>query len=92
MRDPMTQRPHDATVLLEHAAFLRGLARSLVFDVDAADDVEQETWRAALEHPPRDLRSPRGWLATIARNVVRARLRSDWFVTPARLELQPRRR
>ncbi|MBK6942877.1 MAG: sigma-70 family RNA polymerase sigma factor [Planctomycetes bacterium] len=73
----MTQRPHDATVLLEHAAFLRGLARSLVFDVDAADDVEQETWRAALEHPPRDLRSPRGWLATIARNVVRARLRSD---------------
>lgn len=77
MTDPMSHRAHDASLLLEHAAFLRGLARSLVFDADAANEVEQETWRAALEHPPRDLHSPRGWLTTIARNIVRAKLRSD---------------
>ncbi|MBL8766339.1 MAG: sigma-70 family RNA polymerase sigma factor [Planctomycetes bacterium] len=67
----------DATALLAHAQFLRGLARSLVFDADAAADLEQDTWRTALAHPPRDHASPRGWLATVARNLVRAKARAD---------------
>jgi RNA polymerase sigma-70 factor (ECF subfamily) len=75
--DPMNPSLHDASALLAHAQFLRGLARSLVFDPDAAGDLEQDTWRTALEHPPRDHASPRGWLATVARNLVRAKARAD---------------
>ena len=39
--------------LLEHAAFVRRLARVLVLDDARAEDVLQQTWLNALEHPPR---------------------------------------
>jgi len=42
-----------------------------VRDADAAQDLEQETWLAALERPPRTAESPRGWLATVVRNAAR---------------------
>ncbi len=63
--------------LLEHADWVRGLARTLVRDPDRADDVVQETWLSALESPPRDATNPRGWLGAIVRNAVRQRARSD---------------
>jgi RNA polymerase sigma factor (sigma-70 family) len=70
-------RNHD--VLLQHAGFVRALARAVVFDADLARDVEQETWLTALQHAPRDLRSPRAWLAAIVRRMAqRAGRRLDF--------------
>jgi RNA polymerase sigma-70 factor (ECF subfamily) len=57
--------------LLAHRQWVRALARRLAADESSADDLEQETWLAAVEHPPRDARSPRGWLGTVLRNVHR---------------------
>ena len=42
---PMTE----PETLLQHAAFLRGLAQGLLGDADRAGDVVQQTWLAALE-------------------------------------------
>lgn len=38
--------------LLAHAGALRALARRILRDADAAEDVVQDTWMAALERPP----------------------------------------
>jgi RNA polymerase sigma-70 factor (ECF subfamily) len=57
--------------LLAHRAWVRALARRLVTDENDADDVEQETWRMAVERPPRHDSSLRGWLAAVARNAAR---------------------
>src|SRR5262245_13744230 len=51
--------------LLAERKWVRRLARSLVADENAADDLEQETWLAAVENPPRHAGSVRGWLATV---------------------------
>ncbi|HUR27013.1 MAG TPA: sigma factor, partial [Planctomycetota bacterium] len=73
----MPTRPATIDDLLVHADWLRALARRLVQDADRASDVEQETWLAALEHPPRDASAPRKWLAQVLRNVVHEKRRSD---------------
>ncbi len=67
----------DETTLLEHHDFLRRLARGLVLDDAAADDLAQETWLQALRVPPRHGDAPRSWLATIARNLARNARRGD---------------
>jgi RNA polymerase sigma-70 factor (ECF subfamily) len=68
-------RPADAELpfetLLEHAPFLRRLARALVRDEEAARDLVQDTWLAALRRPPRDGERARGWLARLAANRAR---------------------
>lgn len=51
------------------------MATLLARDADVAADIEQETWRIALESPPADLRAPGNWLRQVARNVFRQRLR-----------------
>lgn len=63
--------------LLAHRQWVRSLARRLAADEARADDLEQETWLAAVEHPPRDPRSIRGWLGTVVRNLHRNSLRGD---------------
>jgi len=66
--------PHPSApveTLLEHANWLRRLARSLVGDAQRAEDLSQETWLRALENPPDGDRPLRGWLATVMRNVLR---------------------
>jgi RNA polymerase sigma factor (sigma-70 family) len=63
--------------LLAHAPWVRRLARALVHDDETAQDVAQQTWLAALTHPPRRDDPIRGWLRTIARNVVRKFGRDD---------------
>src|SRR5689334_17819033 len=70
---PMTDTPSPVPfeTLLRHRAFVRGLARRLVADPNAADDVEQETWLAALRRPPHGDESSRGWLAAVVRNAAR---------------------
>lgn len=61
----------DSARLLAHATFVQRLAQSLVGDPNAADDLAQDAWVAALERPPRDGSNPRGWLATVLLNVRR---------------------
>lgn len=63
--------------LLRHAGWVRALARSLLRDPDAAEDVVQATWLAALAQGERDGPALPGWLARVARNFARKRLRGD---------------
>lgn len=68
MADPPPPAPIDA--LLAQRAWVRALARRLVADADAADEVEQRVWLAAVERPPAHVASPRGWLAAALRNAA----------------------
>lgn len=65
-----------AEELLQHAGWLRGLARRLVGEAHA-DDVLQETWKTALERPPRSRAALPAWLAQVARNAARQIRRSE---------------
>src|SRR5260221_488967 len=67
--------PHE--LLLQHAGFLRRLARDLVGDPAAADDAVQEVWLRALEKPPRHGSNVRGWLRVVLTNLVHTRARDD---------------
>ncbi len=71
---PAPIRPHE---LLEHSAWLRRLAGTLVRGDADADDLVQETYLAALRSPPLDDRPVRGWLREVARNAGRMRARTD---------------
>jgi RNA polymerase sigma-70 factor (ECF subfamily) len=55
--------------LLEHTGWARRLARSLVSESDAADDLVQESWLSALRRPPTITGSARAWLGTVLRNL-----------------------
>lgn len=61
----------------EHASALRALARDLVGDVHAAEDLVQQTMLRALERPPSFSASIRGWLRAVLRNEAKQRFRSD---------------
>lgn len=61
----------DTNLLVAHADFIRGVARSLVRDVTSADDVTQQVWMAALENPPDRPDSIRSWLAAVTANLSR---------------------
>ena len=50
-------------ILLAEHDFVRSLARSLLRDAGAADDVVQRTWLVASTKSPRDAGSVRAWLA-----------------------------
>jgi RNA polymerase sigma-70 factor (ECF subfamily) len=63
--------------LLEQAAWIQRLARTLARDEAAADDLVQETYAAALAHPPKPGKPLRPWLATILRNAFRKRIRTE---------------
>jgi RNA polymerase sigma factor (sigma-70 family) len=63
--------------LLGEAGWLTRLARGLVADPALAEDVAQETWIAALRAPPERRVPLRPWLARVARNFARQRLRAD---------------
>ncbi|MBI4879079.1 MAG: sigma-70 family RNA polymerase sigma factor [Planctomycetes bacterium] len=67
----------DVKTLLTHAGFVRALARSLVREESGAADVEQQTWLAALEHPPGPEKPLRAWLARVARNFARRGFRDE---------------
>ena len=64
----------DPESLLAHREFVRAIARSLLYDEHAAEDVVQETWLAAITAPRA---VSRGWLATVARNLAVTRIRGD---------------
>lgn len=72
--DSVNRDPH---ALLAHAAWLRRLARSLVGDGAAADDLVQEAWVAALRRPPDADRPLRPWLRRVLENAARFRWRGE---------------
>lgn len=83
--------------LLQHGGWVRALARSLVNDQATAEDFEQKTWLAAVEHSPGKISNPRAWLGTVMRNIARmhwreqgARRRREDFVSDKRREKESR--
>ena len=69
--------PFDPDLLLEHQDFVRGLAKSILFDDHRVDDVVQEAWLTALRRPPRQPAALRAWLATVVRNLARRNIRTQ---------------
>lgn len=59
----------------DHRSFLWGLSYRVTGSAADADDVVQETFIKALEHPPKDLAEPRPWLVRVAVNTARDVLR-----------------
>lgn len=56
--------------LRRHEPFVRELARLLVLDGHAAEDLAQQTWVAALTAAPGEVRSPRAWLAGVLQKLA----------------------
>jgi RNA polymerase sigma-70 factor (ECF subfamily) len=69
--------PLDADRLLEHAAWVRRLARRLVSDPNVADDAAQDALTAALRSGPREEARTRAWFAAVVRSFVRRRARGE---------------
>lgn len=64
-------------LLLRQADFVRSLARSLLADPGAAEDVAQDAFAAALAQPPASSGALRVWLARVVRNLVAQRRRGE---------------
>src|SRR5689334_7489583 len=73
----MATSPVPVETLIAHREWVRAVARAVVRDPNAADDVEQETWLAALRSPPRTAASIRGWLGAVTRSRARRIGRTD---------------
>jgi len=56
--------------LLAHSGWMRALARSLIGDASAADDIVQESMLAALRRPPDADRPVEAWLSRVVRHVA----------------------
>jgi RNA polymerase sigma-70 factor (ECF subfamily) len=63
--------------LLQDAAWLRGLARTLAHDRDDADDLVQEAWITAWQRQPDASRPMRGWLTKVVRDLAGMKRRSE---------------
>ena len=68
-RSRMGNRDFILQDLLAHDRWIRALARNLVKDEDAADDLAQEAWVEALEKPPRKGGRLSSWLGGLIRNL-----------------------
>src|SRR5688572_24183968 len=72
----MQRTPATPEALLEHLDWVRQLARSLVADPNAAEDLVQDAWLSAARRPPHE-GNLRGWLAQVVRNAARDRRRKE---------------
>lgn len=63
--------------LLTHREWVRALARRLVSDDAAADDLAQDAFVTALEHPPAHGQALRAWFGRVLRSRAADRRRSD---------------
>ncbi|MEM9381732.1 MAG: sigma-70 family RNA polymerase sigma factor [Planctomycetota bacterium] len=61
----------------DHAPFLRALARRVAVDGDAAEDLVQDTFVAALVRGPREHEGLLPWLSTVVRRIGSNRRRTD---------------
>ena len=57
--------------------FVRAVARRVVRDAAAADDIAQDAWMAALERRPEARPSLRGWLSTVVVRLAQNRRRGE---------------
>jgi len=73
----MSPRPIDSEELLQHADWVRDLARRMIGDQHAAEDVAQDALVTALSQPPQTRANLRGWFSSVLCNLVRARARRD---------------
>src|SRR5262245_46223596 len=73
----MDAAPIPLDTLLAHREWVRSVARAVVRDPNAADDLEQETWVAALATPPRHESSLRGWFGAVVRSRARRAGRTE---------------
>lgn len=64
-------------LLLEHANFVRALARRLVGSAGEAEDLEQDAWLAALRERATIEPDPRGWFTRALRNRASSERRSE---------------
>lgn len=71
---PMTETP-DARLL--EAAWIRPLARHLVFDGNEVDDVIQDAWVKLLEARPGSIVDPKRWFASALRGVAANKARGN---------------
>lgn len=69
--------PSGSYEITQHMGFVRRLARSLVGDVDLADDLTQSALVAALERQPEPGRGMRAWLAGVVKNLARVHFRRE---------------
>lgn len=76
MQTTMTTTTRIETLLRDQDS-VRRIARALASDRHDADDVEQDAWVQALEHPPRDRGRSRAWLATVTRRAWTRRVRTE---------------
>ncbi|TAH35791.1 MAG: sigma-70 family RNA polymerase sigma factor [Planctomycetota bacterium] len=60
----------DPERLLANAAWVRGLAWSLLHDADLADDAVQDTWTRALQRPPHSPAALGSWLSQVLRSTA----------------------
>lgn len=63
--------------LMVEMGWVRRLARALLDDAAAAEDIVQETWLVAASQKPDEQRPLRPWLARVVRNLARTRRRSE---------------
>jgi RNA polymerase sigma-70 factor (ECF subfamily) len=73
----MRDRPLDPELYLAEAGWMRSMARQLLRDEHAADDVLQEVWLAARRAGPREGTSARAWIRSVARKLTLRRRRDD---------------
>ena len=64
-------------LLLDQVSWIRRLARELVADRELAEELVQDACVVALERPPRDERSLRGWLGAVVKNLAREKHRGE---------------
>ncbi len=69
--------PLPSDLLLAHAGALRTMARALLHDEHAADDVVQETWLRALIAPPDPDGGVGGWLRSVAQGFALQHRRAE---------------
>jgi RNA polymerase sigma-70 factor (ECF subfamily) len=71
-------QPPAAETILQHAQFVRALARQLLAgDESAADDLAQDALLKYVESPPRNPLDPRAWFARVVRNLAHNTRRSQ---------------
>ncbi len=73
----MNSRESRIENLLVHDAFIRALARSLLADRGAAEDVAQDAWVALLERKKTKVGSLPRWISGIVRNLAKKNRRSE---------------
>ena len=63
--------------LLAQSAWVRRLAHGLIADPQAAEDLAQDAWVAAIQRPPVHASNLRGWFSKLMRNLARERHRGE---------------